>query len=133
MRLTHLASFVLSPMLVVASAAASPVAPSPKTDAPVQVSQRVSTGVIAPQLLNTLNFRIPSDVVSTGAGGSSEVVLSLYVDNQGTPESVRVIRSFNPALDAKVVDAVLHSHFRPAELNHQFIPVEMSLTVSVKR
>jgi len=129
MRPTLVASLLLSPMLVAASAVAS----QPKSDAPAPAEyHRTSTGVAVPAIIDS-TFRIsPSALGQTGAG-FAQVVLSLNVDEKGNAQNVRIVKSANPELDARVVTAVLQSHFRPATLDHQPIAVDMDLTVSVKR
>ena len=130
MRPNLIASLLLSPMLVTASAVAS----QPKTDAPASAEyHRISTGVAAPAMIDESSFRIPADALGQSVAGDAKVVLSLNVDEKGNAQNVKVVKSVNPSLDARVVAAVLQSHFRPATLNHQPIAVDMDLTVSVKR
>lgn len=129
MRPTLLASLLLSPMLVTASAVAS----QPKSDAPAPAEyHRVSTGVAVPAIIDS-TFRIPASALGETGAGSAKVVLSLNVDEKGNAKNVHVVKSANPELDARVVTAVLQSHFRPATLDHQPIAVDMDLTVSVVR
>jgi TonB family protein len=129
MRLNLAASLLLSPMLVTASAVAS----QPKTDAPAPTEyHRISTGVAVPAIIDS-TFRLPADALGLTSTGNAKVVLSLNVDEKGNAQHVHVVKSANPELDARVVTAVLQSHFRPATLNHQPIAVDLDLTVSVKR
>ena len=129
MRPNLIASLLLSPMLVSASAIAS----QPKSDAPAPAEyHRISTGIAAPAMIDESSFRIPADVLGQSAG-NAQVVLSLNVDEKGNAQNVRVVKSVNPSLDSRVVAAVMQSHFRPATLNHQPIAIDMDLTVSVKR
>jgi TonB family protein len=117
---------LLSSVLVTASA----FAVSPKTDAIVNTRpQHVSTGVVAPVLLDANSFRISGE---DAAGSSGEVTLSLKVDEKGNAQNVHVVKSGSALLDAKVVAAVLQSHFSPATLNNQAIPLDMALTVKVR-
>ena len=114
---------LFSSVLVSASAFAA----APKSDASVVTQFRpVSTGVIAP-VLEGGPLHIAPGVVSGG-----EVVLALNVDANGDARHVRVMKSAGPALDSKVVAAVLQSHFKPATLNKQAIPVDLDLTVKVQ-
>jgi len=129
MRPNLIASLLLSPMLVSASAVAS----QPKTDAPAPVEyHRISTGIAVPAIIDS-TFRIPAGSLGDTGVGSAKIVLSLNVDEKGNAQNVRVVKSANPALDARVVTAVMQSHFRPATLDHHPIAVDMDLTVSVKR
>jgi len=117
---------LLSSVLVSASAfAASPKADSVVTAQPVHVS----TGVIAPVLLDSASFHIPA---TAAVASSGEVVLALNVDEKGDARHVRIVKSASPALDSKVVAAVLQSHFKPATLNNHPIAVDLDLKVKVQ-
>ncbi len=116
---------LLSSVLVSASAFAA----APKADVVVSTQYRpVSTGVVAPVLENNA-LHIPANVAVASSG---EVVLSLKVDEKGDARNVRIVKSASPMLDSKVVAAVLQSHFKPATLNNQAIPVDLDLTVKVQ-
>jgi len=127
MRPTLVASLLLSSILCATSAIAS----QPKSDAPV--TRTVSAGLVQPEILSNTNIRIPADALGVYVGSQGKVVLSLYVDDKGNAQSVRVVQSVNPIVDAYVVNGVLHSRFRPATLNHQPVGVQMSLNVVVQR
>ncbi len=127
MRPIHFAGLLLSPMLAAASAFALP----PTTDAAAM--SRVSTGITAPRLIDSGALRIPAEALGETDTNQASVVLSVQVDAKGTAQSVRVVKSANPVLDARVVSAVLASQFQPARLNHQAIPIEVSLTIKVQR
>ena len=130
MRSILVASLLLSPMLYTASAAAT----SPKTDAPGTTQERpVSTGVTIPVILDSASIRIPSDAMDERVSGSAKVVLALNVDKSGNAQNVRVVESAGPGLDARVIEAVRQSHFRPAQLDHQAIPLDINLVVEVQR
>jgi TonB family protein len=130
MRHNLVASLLLSPMLLTASAVAS----QPKTDAPANSQAlRVSSGEVAPASVDTANLHISADVFNGAIPSDAKVVLSLYVDNQGQAHGIRIVKPVNPELDARVISAVRHLHFTPATRNDQAIPVAMNLTVDVKR
>jgi TonB family protein len=61
----------------------------------------------------------------------SEVGLSLKVDTNGKAEDVKVIKGSNPYWDARVVDAIQKSHFRPGTIDNQAIPMDVNLTVVI--
>jgi len=117
---------LLSSVLVSASAfAASPKADSVITAQPV----RVSTGVVAPVMLDTASFHISANAAAASSG---EVVLELNVDEKGDARNVRIVKSGSPVLDSKVVAAVMQSHFKPATLNNHPIAVDLDLKVKVQ-
>jgi hypothetical protein len=102
------------------------------TDANTQVT-RISTGVTAPQLLTSAAVQIPADSFDTILPKQVEVGISLNVDQKGNAQDVKVFKSVNPAIDARVIAAVQQFHFRPASLDNQVIPVNLNLTVVVQR
>jgi TonB family protein len=63
----------------------------------------------------------------------SQVGLTLTVDSNGLPQNVKVVKSSNPFLDARVVDAIQKSHFTPGTVDNTSIPVDVDLTVNVVR
>jgi TonB family protein len=100
-------------------------APTPKV--------RVSTGVIAPELLGADHFTIPVSELDGLLPNDATVGLNLTVDANGRPENVKVVKSLNPLWDARVVDAVNHAHFKPGTVDLQPTPVELNLTVNIAR
>ena len=131
MRLNQVAALVLAPALMAIPAVAS----TPKSEAPantVAPVRRISTGPVAPVLVGSA-IRIPAEKLTNALGREAKVVLSLYVDEKGQAQSVRVVSSASPEIDALVVDGVLHSKFRPGTLDHQAVGLEMSLVVKVQQ
>jgi TonB family protein len=98
-------------------------APTPKV--------RVSTGVIAPELLDANHFTVPMAATDGPVPADAEVGLTLTVDENGRPENVKVVKSLNPVWDARVLDAVSRAHFKPGSIDTQPIPVDMNLTVNI--
>jgi TonB family protein len=130
MRSILAASLLLSPMLYTASAVAS----QPRTDASGTTQERrVSTGVTSPEIIGSANIHIPPSTLLRNDAFGSEVVLSLRVDEKGNAENIRVVKSANRDLDARVVEGVRQSHFRPATLDNQAIPLDVNMVVEVNR
>ncbi len=131
MRLTHVASLFLVPALAVAPAFAR----APKSDSTASTSTvRVSTGIVAPVILNPADIRVPAGTLANALGGEATVVLRLSVDEQGHAQDVRVVKSAGvEEVDSRVVAGVEQARFRPAQLNNQSIPMAMSLVVRVQR
>jgi len=94
---------------------------------------RVSTGVIAPELLEPSQLTIPVDFSEGPIPSDAEVGLSLTVDENGRPQNVKVVRSLNPLWDARVVEAVTKAHFKPGTIDSQPIPIDLNLTVNIAR
>jgi TonB family protein len=95
-------------------------------------SLRVSTGVIAPILTDTISIQLPNGLPSEFIPAGAEVGLLFTVDTKGQPQDIKVVKPVNPYWDARVVEAVRKSHFRPGMLDGQAIPVDMNVTVSLK-
>jgi TonB family protein len=129
MRHIIVGSLLLSPMLFTAAAVASQ--PVTVASASTQVP-RISTGVIAPQILQAVNVQIPADAIDALIPHQAEVGLKLNVDANGKAQDIQVVKSANADLDARVVAAVRQFRFRPATLDNQVIPLTLDLNVEVK-
>jgi TonB family protein len=100
-------------------------APTPKV--------RVSTGVVAPELLGAERLTIPVSANDLPIPADAEVGLTLTVDQNGRPADVKVVKSLSPLWDARVVDAVSHAHFKPGTVSNEPTSVELNLTVSIAK
>lgn len=130
MRNLLIAGLMLFPMLVTSAAVAS----SPKSDAAVATQNlRVSTGVTAPELIDPTDIHIAASENDRVLPAGVSVVLAMNVDPQGNAHNLRVVKSVNADLDARVIAAVSQSHFRPAKLDNQAIPYDLNLVVQVQR
>ena len=130
MRRILAASLLLSPLFLPAAAVASqPV----KDDASATTQVRpISTGVTEPSLIHTTDIIVSPDL-AIPFFDESKVVLKLNVDEQGKPADIQVIQSFNPTLNADVIDAVRQFRWRPAKLDNQAVSTDLTLNVLVKR
>ena len=130
MRPILVASILLSPMLLAASAVAS----SPKADAPAPTeSRRTANGTTVPAALDYSTFHLPTGSSSQVDANDATVVLSLNVDEKGNARNIRVVKSANPELNTRVVQAISQAHFHPATLDRQPVPVDINLTVKVQQ
>jgi TonB family protein len=123
-------SLLFSSLILPAAAkASSPVddasAPTPKV--------RVSTGVIAPEILDAARITVPVSISDNMVPGDAEVGLTLTVDENGRPENIRVVKSLNSLWDARVVDAISRAHFKPGTVDAQPTAVDLNLTVNIAR
>ena len=59
-----------------------------------------------------------------------DVQLTCCVEG-GKAEDVKVIKGSNPYWDARVVDAIQNSRFKPGTVDKQAVPVDMNLTVNI--
>jgi len=126
-----LATSLLLPSLFLPAVAkaSSPVddasAPTPKV--------RVSTGVIAPEIIDPVNLTLPATFSQIPVPGDAAVGLTLTVDENGRPENIRVVKSLNTAWDARVVDAISQARFKPGTVDMQPTPIDLNLTVNIAR
>lgn len=121
-------SLMLSSMLIPAVAHATSSTDDATAPTP---GLRVSTGVIAPSLVGPLSIQLPENFSASYGSMDTQVGLSLTVDSNGLPQNIKVVKSSNPFIDARIVDAIQKSHFRPGSMDETAIPIEMNLTVSV--
>jgi outer membrane biosynthesis protein TonB len=124
-----LVASILSAFALTAAAAT----PTPATDASgaAPASLVVSTGVTEAQLLRSVKIEIPTDALATFSN-PAELVLSVKLDETGTPTGMHVVHSINPEVDSRVMKAVRSFRWRPAVLDNQTIPVNVNLVVDVQ-
>ena len=91
---------------------------------------RVSTGVVEPQLLHTVDIR--PDVVSATAGGRQRTAeVAMIVDVDGRPTALKIVQSAGPDLDPSILEAVSQYRFRPATVSGLKVPVELNLHMNI--
>ena len=123
-------SLLLLPSLFPAAALATQPADDSSTPTP---ALRVSTGVTAPKILDATDIHLSPDNFDRLVPSEATIVLSLNVDEDGKPQDVQVVKSVNKMLDQRVLDAVRRFRFKPATLDDERVPVDMTLNVVVKR
>jgi TonB family protein len=134
MRNLYAAALLLSPVLFSAAAVASESKAEVKTDVPTSTqTRRISTGLIAPQIVDPNSIRVYSGDVPVIAPSEGKVELSLNVDANGRAQDVKVVKSFAPEVDAHVLEGVRKAQFRPATLDSQAVACTMNLVVVVRR
>ena len=114
-----------SPSALPASAAAQPA--SDVYVAPP--ARRISTGVSAPKLIGGPKIVVSTTDFNTADLNAEKVIVRLRVDEKGTAKNVQLIKSVNPSVDARVLEAVRNYHFAPAMLDDQAVPVNLNLVV----
>jgi TonB family protein len=128
MRHTFIASFLLASILPTGIAAVS----QPKADSSAQ-ELRISTGVTAPQLLQSSDLHISSSGLELGYPNNAKVVIFLNIDAQGNVQHVHIVNSTYPVLNANVLDAASKFHFHPAMLDGKAIASHVELNVNIVR
>jgi TonB family protein len=123
-------TLMLSSIFLPAAAFASTTADDATAPTP---EVRVSTGVTAPKLTQSISLPMPDGISKAFIPADTKLELSFTVDSLGKAQNVKVKKSINPYWDARVVDAIQKSQFKPGTLDNQAIPVDMNLVVSLLR
>jgi TonB family protein len=96
-------------------------------DASIKV---VGDGVTPPQVLNSIDPSSNEFAQKFGIAGME--LLRTVVDANGVPRQIAISRPIGFGLDEKAVEAVKNSHFRPATVNGQPVPVVVDLVVTFR-
>jgi hypothetical protein len=91
---------------------------------------RVSTGVIAPKLIHSID--VPIDSVTSGFyGGARKVVVGMIVGTDGVPSDLKVVQSGGPIVDKSVLEAVSQYRFAPGTVSSQPVAFPLNLEVNL--
>jgi len=90
--------------------------------------RRIGGGVSAPVLIYSVEPEFSEEARKAKVAGN--VLVNLWVDTNGNPSHVRVIRGVGMGLDEKARDAVLQYKFRPAMENGKPVLVELNVEVN---
>jgi TonB family protein len=90
----------------------------------------VSEGMTPPKVLNSIDPSSNEFAQKYGIAGME--LLRTVVDASGTPREIVIARPIGFGLDEKAVDAVKKSHFQPAMLNGQAVPVVIDMVVTFR-
>jgi TonB family protein len=150
MRKVIVATLLLTPMLLHAQAN-SPAQPQTsgttlqsKLDQPNEFASeadhgtarstplRISTGVVAPKLIHTVQIESDFDGTPRGFSLDRKTVVEMTVDATGKPSDLKVVRSLGPVMDKNVLAAVSQYRFAPGTLNGQPTVVPVNLEVILR-
>jgi len=110
------------------AAVSSPAAGPSTASTPV----RISTGVISPKLLHTVEIDHQRATLTKSPGRDALVVVNLTVDETGKPTNLAVVKSQDPFIDKGVLDAVSQYRFQPGTLDGRAIAVPVSIEYVIK-
>jgi TonB family protein len=96
-------------------------------DASIKV---VSEGMTPPKVLNSIDPSSNEYAQKYGIAGME--LLRTVVDASGIPRQIAIARPIGFGLDEKAVDAVKKSHFQPATVNGQAVPVVIDMVVTFR-
>lgn len=107
-----------------------PAAASTSTDGDLSLrTRRISTGVLAPKLISNPKIVVATTDFATADLSTQQAVVSLKVNSEGSTQNVKILKSVNPTVDARVLSAVRAFHFSPAQLDGEAVPMEMNLVI----
>ena len=121
-----LSGLLLSSMFLTAAAYASPA-----SDDVSASTLPVSTGVIPPRALNTLNITRPSGFTGYPTPVNSMITVTFTVNEAGEPRDIQIVKGANPYWNSSVAHAVQNLRYQPATMNHLAIPVVVKLNVNL--
>jgi TonB family protein len=90
----------------------------------------VSEGMTPPRVLNSIDPSSNEYAQKYGIAGME--LLRTVVDATGVPRQMAIQRPIGFGLDEKAVEAIKNSHFRPATVNGQPVPVVVDLVVTFR-
>lgn len=90
--------------------------------------RRIGGGVSAPVLIYSVEPEFSEEARKAKVAGN--VLVNLYVDQNGNPSHVHVIRGVGMGLDEKAVEAVKQYKFKPAMENGKPVLVELNVEVN---
>lgn len=92
---------------------------------------RVSTGIIPPEIISTVEIQADNDVMWRATGLDKTVVVSMVVDKSGKPSNLKISKSAGEELDENVLASVSKYRFKPGRLNNEPTAVEVNLEVTI--
>lgn len=101
-------------------------------DVPAASPLRVTTGVVAPKIVRTVDVTVNEDPMWRFSGKDKKVIVSMTVDKNGKPSDLKIAQSAGTELDEDVLNAVAQYRFKPGTLNNQPTEVPVNLEIIVK-
>jgi TonB family protein len=93
---------------------------------------RVSTGVLAPKVVHSAQIVYSAQELNANPD-NNRVVVKVLVDANGVPVDPKIVSSVNPQLNQRVIEAVQHYRFQPAQLNQQPVPQHVNMAFEFHR
>jgi TonB family protein len=101
------------------------------SNGPAPQVKRISTGVIAPKLIHTVDVTATSDSTARQLTADTKVVVGMIVDKSGKPQDLKIVRSAGPGVDASVLAAVSQYRFTPGTVSNQPVATPLNLEVVI--
>jgi TonB family protein len=93
---------------------------------------RISTGVVAPKLISTVQIESDSTTTPRGFTIDRKTVVEMTVDATGKPSDLKIVGSLGPAMDHNVLAAVSQYRFTPGTLDGQPTTVPVNLEIVLR-
>jgi TonB family protein len=93
---------------------------------------RISTGVVAPKLISTVQIESDSAATPQGFTIDRKTVVEMTVDATGKPSDLKIVGSLGPAMDHNVLAAVSQYRFTPGTLDGQPATIPVNLEVILR-
>jgi TonB family protein len=106
-----------------------PAANSARNTTPGTV--RISTGVVAPKLIHTVDISADNDAMWKLYPASRKVVVSMVVDETGKPTDLKIVNSIGANLDRNVLSAVSQYRFAPGTVSNQAVASPLNLEIEL--
>ena len=110
--------------------ASTPAQTQVASNGPAPQVKRVSTGVIPPKLIYTVDVQADESTAKF-LSNDCRVVVGMIVDKTGKPEDLKIVRSAAPGVDASVLAAVSQYRFTPGMVSNQPIATPLNLEVVI--
>ncbi len=94
------------------------------------IPRRIGGGVLPPRVIYQVEPEFTKK--ERAAGINANVLINLWVDEQGNPQHIRILRGFNETYNDKAVRAVEQYKFAPATENGKPVLVELNIEVNFK-
>jgi len=91
---------------------------------------RVSTGITAPVLLHSVDVNRSHILLDTSE--DRVVRVSMTVDATGQPTNLKVLQSADKFTDRAIVDAASQYRYKPAMLDGNAVPMEMTVNFKIQ-
>jgi TonB family protein len=111
--------------------ASTPAQTQVANNGPAPQARRISTGVIAPKLIYTVDVVADSAGTARQLSNESKVVVAMIVDKTGKPSDLKVVKSAGAGVDASVLAAVSQYRFTPGMVSNQPIATPLNLEVVI--
>jgi TonB family protein len=93
---------------------------------------RISTGVVAPKLVHSVDVSSQGDPRWTAVPMRQTAVVQLVVDTEGKPTEMKIVHSLGATMDKNVLEAVSQYRFKPGSVSNQLIASPVNLEVEIR-